>query len=140
MGMKNLTIMKIKQKILNFLEKTEKLKTGKIYLDISKITKKELAMLKQEKYNLKDYIHSMDLDAVKHVQKRHVNITHQDFLLIPLIYSSPDFVCYDDKKRCFIYKKRIEKEYFYIEEIRNKNRRLSLKTFYKRRLPRPERV
>lgn len=47
----------MKIKILNFLEKVEELKTGKIYLDISKITKKELEMLKQEKYNLKDYRH-----------------------------------------------------------------------------------
>lgn len=73
----------------------------------------------------------IDLSAVKHTRKKHPNMTEVDFCLIPLIISAADEIMLGKYPDTVIYRKVLDKEYYYVECTRTGRKRLAMKTFYK---------
>ena len=73
----------------------------------------------------------IDISAIKHSRKKHPNITEADFCLIPLVISKADEIIQGKYPDTVVYRKTLEKEYYYVECTRMGRRRLAMKTFYK---------
>ena len=73
----------------------------------------------------------IDISAVKHSRKKHPNITEADFCLIPLVISMADEIIQGKYPDTVVYRKTLEKEYYYVECTRMGRKRLAMKTFYK---------
>ena len=73
----------------------------------------------------------IDISAVKHSRKKHPNMTEADFCLIPLIISLADEIIQGKYPDTVVYRKTLEKEYYYVECTRTGRKRLAMKTFYK---------
>lgn len=95
------------------------------------------------------YEHSIDVSAVKHIVKKHGNIsvedqrgniaiTDNDIQLIPSIVAGPDYVVFGTETRAhkdgITYIKRMDDgTTFYVEEVRSGQKTLSAQTLYKKR-------
>ena len=73
----------------------------------------------------------IDISAVKHSRKKHPNMTEADFCLIPMIISLADEIIQGKYPDTVVYRKTLEKEYYYVECTRTGRKRLAMKTFYK---------
>ncbi|MEW6234076.1 MAG: hypothetical protein AB1656_01695 [Candidatus Omnitrophota bacterium] len=93
-----------------------------------------------------DYVHIIDKDGVNHVIGKHGEgkerkgvepITKEDFYLIPQIVGNADEIMKggvnDKGLKVIKYKKRINGDVYYLEEIRYGKKKLALVTFYKSR-------
>lgn len=105
--------------------------------------------LKKQGFDIAGYNHSVDVSALKHINKNHGNvmqeaqrgqiaITGDDIKRIPDIVKRPDYITLGNKtsqnKDAITYVKNApEGTTYYVEEIRNKRRRLSGDTMYKRK-------
>lgn len=76
----------------------------------------------------------IDISAVKHSRKKHPNMTEADFCLIPMIIASADEIAQGKYQDTVVYRKTLEKEYFYVECTRIRRKRLAMKTFYKTKI------
>ena len=75
--------------------------------------------------------HMIDISAVKHSRKKHPNMTEADFCLIPMIIACADEITLGKYPETVVYRKVLEKEYYYVECTRTGRKRLAMKTFYK---------
>ena len=73
------------------------------------------------------------MKAIKHSRKKHPNITEADFCLIPMIIACADEITPGKYPGTVVYRKVLEKEYYYVECTRTGRKRLAMKTFYKTR-------
>ena len=80
-----------------------------------------------------DFQRMIDISAVKHSRKNHPNMTETDFCLIPMIIATADEITLGKYPDTVVYRKVLEKEYYYVECIRTGRKRLAMKTFYKTR-------
>ena len=76
----------------------------------------------------------VDISAVKHSRKKHPNITEADFCLIPMIIAAADEITQGKYPDTVVYRKTLEKEYYYVECTRTGRKRLAMKTFYKTKI------
>ena len=76
----------------------------------------------------------IDISAVKHSRKKHPNMTETDFCLIPMIIASADEITMGKYPDTVVYRKTLEKEYYYVECTRTGRKRLAMKTFYKTKI------
>ena len=76
----------------------------------------------------------IDISAVKHSRKKHPNITEADFCLIPMIIAAADEITQGKYHDTVVYRKTLEKEYYYVECTRMGRKRLAMKTFYKTKI------
>ena len=95
--------------------------------------------------DLKGYKHVIETSGVQHSEKRHGNksedrtpLSLQDYLLIPYIIKERDKVEMSPQRdvmhhnRILIYTKQIGDTYYYVEEVRMKNKSLAFKSLRKR--------
>ena len=75
----------------------------------------------------------IDISSIKHSRKKHPNMTEADFCLIPLIISTADKITLGKYPDTVVYRKVLDKEYYYVECTRTGRKRLAMKTFYKTR-------
>lgn len=123
----------VKDKIIEFVKKLKYgiESNGEFVFGI--VSKKEAEQIKKNiNVNVEGYKRIFDKSGIKHVLKKHKNIKIKDFLLIPLIIKKYDFISCGNKPNTIFYKKLIGDEYFYVETIRKRRKKLALKTFYKR--------
>ena len=57
----------------------------------------------------------IDISAVKHSRKKHPNMTETDFCLIPMIIAAADEITKGKYPDTVVYRKTLEKEYYYVE-------------------------
>ena len=76
----------------------------------------------------------IDISAVKHSRKKHPNMTETDFCLIPMIIAAADEITMGKYPDTVVYRKTLEKEYYYVECTRTGRKRLAMKTFYKTKI------
>ena len=96
--------------------------------------------------------HCIEVSAINHVHKKHGNmaqeitrvqiaVTASDFGLIPSIIENPDYNRIDITEKplpVIVYSKKIENEYFYLEEVRKGKNILALKTMYIKKKPKQD--
>ena len=75
----------------------------------------------------------IDISAIKHSRKKHPNMTETDFCLIPMIIATADEISLGKYPDTIVYRKVLDKEYYYVECTRTGRKRLAMKTFYKTR-------
>lgn len=106
------------------------------FVDFSITTNEVKELKKITGLDYSDYVHSLDISGIIHALK-HNNIKSSDFLLIPFIVKNYDLIGEGVKENTIVYKKLLGKEYFYIEEVRKGRKKLTIKTFYKRKIKTP---
>ena len=95
--------------------------------------------------DLTGYKHVIETTGIQHSEKRHgsksedrMPLSLQDYLLVPYIIKERDKVEMSPQRdvmhhnRILIYTKRIGDTYYYVEEIRMKNKSLTFKSLWKR--------
>ena len=75
----------------------------------------------------------IDISAIKHSRKKHPNMTETNFCLIPMIIATADEITLGKYPDTIVYRKVLDKEYYYVECTRTGRKRLAMKTFYKTR-------
>jgi len=121
-----------KSKIVDFVVKVIGKTGNKEYLDFGEIDSDEANQLfKVTGLNFEGYKRTLDSSGINHSIK-HKNISPQDFALIPKIITDYDFIGKGRKEGIIVYKKVIDNDYFYLEEVREGRKKLVIKTFYKR--------
>lgn len=73
----------------------------------------------------------IDISAIKHSRKKHPNMTETDFCLIPMIIATAEGIIQGKYPDTVVYRKVLDKEYYYVECTRTGRKRLAMKTFYK---------
>ena len=73
----------------------------------------------------------IDISAIKHSRKKHPNMTETDFCLIPMIIATAEEIIQGKYPDTVVYRKVLDKEYYYVECTRTGRKRLAMKTFYK---------
>lgn len=102
--------------------------------------------------DLTGFYHHISSYEIKHIIKKHGNVKTEadrgqiavvplDFLLLPLIVSTPDLVRISTEKTdtgliAIEYQKVVEDKVFVFEEVRTKRKILAAKSFYKRKATR----
>ena len=118
------------QEILDFINVVTN-QTNKNFIDFLKIDTEQAQTIKEiTGVEVKGYVHSLDNSGVLHALK-HKNISVADLLLIPFIIENYDFIGKGKEDNTIVYKKIINQEYYYVEEIRTGRKKLALKTLYK---------
>ena len=118
------------QEILDFINVVTN-QTNKNFIDFLKIDTEQAQTIKEiTGVEVKGYVHSLDNSGVLHALK-HKNISVADLLLIPFIIENYDFIGKGKEDNTIVYKKIINQEYYYVEEIRPGRKKLALKTLYK---------
>ena len=118
------------QEILDFINVVTN-QTNKNSIDFLKIDTEQAQTIKEiTGVEVKGYVHSLDNSGVLHALK-HKNISVADLLLIPFIIENYDFIGKGKEDNTIVYKKIINQEYYYVEEIRTGRKKLALKTLYK---------
>ena len=118
------------QEILDFINVVTN-QTNKNFIDFLKIDTEQAQTIKEiTGVEVKGYVHSLDNSGVLHALK-HKNISVADLLLIPFIIENYDFIGKGKEDNTIVYKKIINQEYYYVEEIRTGRKKLDLKTLYK---------
>ncbi len=126
----------MEKEILEFVNKSVENKEGnKLFFDFGIVNSAEANKIFDIlKENFEGYIRTIDESGVRHSIKRHPNLKKEDFLLIPYIVNNYDFIGEGKEANTIVYKKNIDKEYFYVEMIRRNRNKLAIKTFYKRNI------
>lgn len=104
----------------------------------------------QHGIDLTGYKHIIETSGTQHAEKRHgknsndrIALSLEDYLLIPIIIRYRDTVEISPKtenshnNQVLVYKKRIGDMYFYVEEIRKRNKSLAFKSLWKRETKNP---
>ena len=86
------------------------------------------ALLKDD---VTEFQRMIDISAVKHSRKKHPNLTESDFCLIPMIIATADEITLGKYPDTVVYRKVLDKDYYYVECTRTGRKRLAMKTFYK---------
>ena len=73
----------------------------------------------------------IDISAIKHSRKKHPNMTETDFCLIPMIIATAEEIIQGKYPDTVVYRKVLDKGYYYVECTRTGRKRLAMKTFYK---------
>ena len=73
----------------------------------------------------------IDISAIKHSRKKHPNMTETDFCLIPMIIATAEEIIQGKYPDTVVYRKVLDKEYYYVKCTRTGRKRLAMKTFYK---------
>lgn len=73
----------------------------------------------------------IDISAIKHSRKKHPNMTETDFCLIPMIIATAEEIIQGKYPDTVVYRKVLDKEYYYVECTQTGRKRLAMKTFYK---------
>ena len=76
----------------------------------------------------------IDISAVKHSRKKHPNMTEAAFCLIPMIIAGADEIVQGKYPDTVVYRRSLEREYYYVECTRMGRKRLAMKTFYKTKI------
>lgn len=128
--------MSIQSKIQKLIENSLREKDGNsLFYDFATVSKQEAEKLKSlTDTDLTGYRHSLDRSGIIHALK-HNNIDNSDILLIPYILKEYDQVKKGNKKNTIIYEKKIVDMYFYVEEVREGRKKLTIKTLYKKSTP-----
>ena len=107
-----------------------------------------LRILAEAGLAVKDCLHIMDTDSIRHIIKNHgkqeeamrgqIPLGREDFLLLPNIFGNPDIIEGGGKTKpgrdTIRYIKTVGGfRYHYAEELRTKKNRLAAVTFYKRK-------
>lgn len=84
------------------------------------------------------HTHNKHGQESKELSREQIAVTTEDYLLIPVIVKSPDYINLGEKSNIGTDLIKYEKEingicYFYVEEVRRKRRSLAMKTLYKRK-------
>ena len=100
--------------------------------------------------DLKGYKHVIETSGIQHSEKRHGNksedrspLSLEDYLLVPYIIKERDKVEMSPQRdvrhrnRILIYTKQIGDTYYYVEEVRMKNKSLAFKSLRKRQTKSP---
>ena len=109
-----------------------------------------LKLAAQHDIDLKGYKHVIETSGIQHAEKRHGNksedrapLSLQDYLLVPYIIKERDKVEMSPQRdvrhrnRVLIYTKQIGDTYYYVEEVRMKNKSLAFKSLRKRQTKSP---
>lgn len=106
---------------------------NKNYIDFQKVDKQQVKAIKEvTDIDVSGYVHCLDNSGILHALK-HANISTSDLLLIPFIIDNYDFISKGKEEDTIVYKKIINDEYYFVEEIRTGRKKLALKTLYKRK-------
>lgn len=77
------------------------------------------------------FLRMIDISAIKHSRKKHPNMTETDFCLIPMIIATAEEIIQGKYPDTVVYRKVLDKEYYYVECTRTGRKRLAMKTFNK---------
>ena len=104
-----------------------------------------LELAARHNIDLKGYKHVIETSGIQHAEKRHGNksedripLSLEDYLLVPYIIKERDKVEMSPQRdvrhrnRVLIYTKQIGDTYYYVEEVRMKNKSLAFKSLRKR--------
>lgn len=95
-------------------------------------TPKEIKKLNELlNYDVTGFQRMIDISAIKHSRKKHPNMTETDFCLIPMIIATAEEIIQGKYPDTVVYRKVLDKEYYYVECTRTGRKRLAMKTFYK---------
>ena len=101
---------------------------------LGELSPKEVTMLNSIlDCDVSGFQHMIDISAIKHTRKKHPNMTEADFCLIPMIIATAEEITKGKHPNSVVYRKILDKEYYYIEYVRTGRKRLAMKTFYKTR-------
>lgn len=105
-----------------------------------------LKLAAQHNIDLTGYKHVIETSGIQHSEKRHgkqsedrTPLSLEDYLLVPYIIKERDKVEMSPQKdvkhhnRILIYTKQIGDTYYYVEEVRMKNKSLAFKSLRKRK-------
>lgn len=136
------------ESILDLINFSKENKTINKFVDLGNIDKNiQTLILEELGIDIKNYKVILDASSITHVMKEHGNqnqekrrglvaVNYSDFLLIPFIIKKADNIEYVGKNKrgldCFKYSKLIGDIYYYVEEIRTKQKQLCLNTLYKK--------
>ena len=109
-----------------------------------------LKLAAQHNIDLTGYKHVIETSGIQHAEKRHgkqsedrTPLSLEDYLLVPYIIKERDKVEMSPQKdvkhhnRVLIYTKQIGDTYYYVEEVRMKNKSLAFKNLRKRQQKSP---
>lgn len=103
-------------------------------ISIGTVSEKAAAKIKEVcGYNLHGYSMALDARHIRHVLKRHPQISLKDFLFLRDIINNHDSVAKSKTKGSLVFKKRIFYEYTCVEAVLDKSKMLNLKTFWVKR-------
>ena len=104
----------------------------------------------QHDIDLKGYKHVIETSGIQHAEKRHGDksegrcpLSLEDYLLVPYIIKERDKVEMSPQRdvrhrnRVLVYTKQIGDTYYYVEEVRMKNKSLAFKSLRKRQTKSP---
>ena len=104
-----------------------------------------LELAAKHNIDLKGYKHVIETSGIQHAEKRHGNrsedrtpLSLEDYLLVPYIIKERDKVEMSPQRdvmhhnRILVYTKQIGDTYYYVEEVRKKNKSLAFKSLWKR--------
>ena len=123
----------VEERILNLVREAEKTDwENNRWVILGEPTPKEIKQLNTLLgCDVTGFQRMIDISAVKHSRKKHPNMTEADFCLIPMIISLADEMVQGKYPDTVIYRKTLEKEYYYVECTCMGRKRLAMKTFYK---------
>lgn len=123
----------IEERILKLVRRAAKTEwENNHWVILGEPTKKEIKILNVLlNCDVTGFQRMMDISAVKHSRKKHPNMTEADFCLIPMIIATADEIFLGKYPDTVVYRKVLEKEYYYVECTRTGRKRLAMKTFYK---------
>ena len=127
------SFVSVEERILNLVREAEKTEwENNRWVILGEPTPKEIRQLNTLlDCDVTGFQRMIDISAVKHSRKKHPNMTEADFCLIPMIISLADEIVRGKYPDTVIYRKTLEKEYYYVECTRMGRKRLAMKTFYK---------
>jgi len=125
----------VQQRILELLRVRDNIKEGnKLYVEYGRLTESEATEIKKIiSVDVTGFVRSIDISGIKHAFSRHPDLKESDFLLIPFIVKNYDFIGEGKRPGTVVYKKKIGKEFFYVEHLRTGRKKLAMLTFYKRK-------
>lgn len=104
-----------------------------------------LELAAKHNIDLKGYKHVIETSGIQHAEKRHGSksedrtpLSLEDYLLVPYIIKERDKVEMSPQRdvmhqnRILVYTKQIGDTYYYVEEVRKKNKSLAFKSLWKR--------
>lgn len=132
--------------IVDFVRQIREGKSIKKWIDYDEVTPKASKdILSITGINVDGFVHSIDESAINHSYNRHGDrneqrqdqepITEKDFRLLPEVVSEYDSIepGRKGKNAHILYKKRINGDIFFVEEVRTGRRKLSAVTIYKKK-------
>lgn len=119
--------------ILNLLKISREIKSGNDkWITLGTIGKSEAKIIKEIiDVDVEGYNRIIDISSLKHIEKKHKELKDTDFCLIPIILENPDKITKGKHPESIVFRKDFEESYYYVEYVRNRRKKMALKTFYK---------